>query len=143
MKETEKMHTQTENMEQSTNSLLFHNSGNGNGKRMLKKISLRIAIGPYILRGCGPTTEILITEKKSDGRRYLTFPLGVRVTTGEVMHIVRHIWSHTGVFLSNHRVKKVLGKVIVVGIVGDGRVEVQLLDGKFFGGTYVERMNSE
>jgi hypothetical protein len=38
-------------------------------------------------------------------------------------------------------VKKILGKVKVLGIVDDDRVEVQLLDGKFFGGTCVERSN--
>ncbi|MGD0338521.1 MAG: hypothetical protein ABSB78_07005 [Bacteroidota bacterium] len=111
-------------------------------KRTLKKSPIRIAVGTYILRGCGPTTEILITEQKRDGRRYLTFPKGVRVAVGEVMRIIRPVRPHPGV-LSNFRMKKVLGTVKVVGIVGDDRVEVQLLDGIFFGGTCVERMNSE
>ncbi len=111
-------------------------------KRMLKKNPIRIAIGPYILRGCGPTIDILITGKKRDGRRYLSFPQGVRVTVGEVMRIIRPVSPHPGVFLSNRGVNKVLGTVKVVGIVDDASVEVQLLDGKFFGGTCVERMNS-
>jgi hypothetical protein len=139
--EVKKMNTMADIPEQRSVSLLLQDKRNEYMKRTMKKSSLRIAIGPYILRGCRPTTEILITEKKRDGRRYLTFPQGVSVTAGEVMRIIRPIRPHPDVFLSNRGVNKVLGTVKVVGIVDNDRVEVRLLDGKFFGGTCVERMN--
>jgi hypothetical protein len=109
-------------------------------KGTMKKNPLRIIIGHYILRGCGPTTELLITEKRRDGRNYLTFPEGARATVGEVMWILRPVSLHLGFFMLKSGVMMRLGKIEVVEIIGDNRVEVRLLSGTFFGGTCVGKI---
>jgi hypothetical protein len=139
----EYMQTIARNSESQPVSLHLRDIGNDYTERSRGKNHLRIALGPYILRGCGPTIELLLTEKKRDGRRYLTFTQGFHMTAGDFMHIVRPVWLYPTGFLSYRRVLKVIGKVKVLEIVDTNRVEVQLIDGKFFGGTRVEKIDPE
>jgi hypothetical protein len=137
------MQTETDIQDRHDVSLRSGDGGNMSKDRTVEKRSSRIAIGKYILRGRGQTIELLITERKRDGKKFLTFPKGVCVSVGGVMNIIRPANFHLFGISLNRGVMKVIGKVRVVGIAGDDRVEVRLLDGKLLGGTLVERVTSE
>ncbi len=110
-----------------------------NYSNITKKIFLRIAFGPFIFCGFGPLYDILVVELNKDGI-YITFPPSMEVAVGDCLLILRPLGSYPGVYFSSGRARKIIGKVKVLKIIGDGRVDAQRLEGKVVGGCKAEKL---
>jgi len=109
---------------------------------MKNRLPATLLASLLLFAGCAGSYDIL-TVDPTEGGTYVEFAQGTPLREGDVLNVVGPIGGDNarGGAASHGRLRKVIGRIRIERLAGDGRVQVVVLEGTLSGAVTAERIN--